>query len=78
MNKLIPALAVWAAIASVEVRAETPIPRSVPGDKGSYFLIEAKKEGDIIKTLHKRVGVGYTGWTRCEINCKTGKMRDID
>lgn len=53
------------------------IPRSVPGDKGSYFLIEAKKEGDIIKTLHKRVGVGYTGWTRCEINCKSGKMRDI-
>ncbi len=77
MNKLIPTLAVVAATVSGEVLAETPIPRSVPGDKGSYFLIEAKKEGDIFKTLHKRVGVGYTGWTRCEINCKTGKMRDI-
>ncbi|MGD9669257.1 MAG: hypothetical protein AB7U75_09375 [Hyphomicrobiaceae bacterium] len=78
MNKLIPALTVLAATASGDVLAETPIPHSDPGDKGSYFLIEAKKEGNIIKTLHKRVGVGCTGWTRCEINCKTGKMRDID
>ncbi|CRX64683.1 hypothetical protein [Acinetobacter baumannii] len=37
--------------------ADTLIPRSVQGDKGKYYLIEKKKQGDIIITLHKRIGV---------------------
>lgn len=74
-----PALVALAVLAVPHVAqaAETPIPRSVPGDKGRYYLLEAKKEGDVIKTVHKRVGVDATGWTRCEINCKTRKIRDI-
>lgn len=69
-------LAILAISASV-TSAETLIPRSVPGDKGQYFLIEAKKSGDIISTLHKRVGVDSVGWTKCEINCKARLIRDI-
>ncbi len=57
--------------------AETPIPRSVPGDRGNYFLVEMKKSGEVITTLHKRVGVDSVGWTRCEINCKTRLMREL-
>jgi hypothetical protein len=57
--------------------AETPIPRSVPGDKGKYYLIESKKAGDIVQALHKRVGVDSTGFTRTETNCKTRQMREL-
>jgi hypothetical protein len=69
-------LAILAGVAS-QGAAETLIPRSVPGDKGQYFLVEAKKSGDIITTLHKRVGVDSVGWTKCEINCKARLIRDI-
>lgn len=31
----------------------------------------------MIKTLHKRVGVDSVGWTRCEINCKSMRMREL-
>lgn len=53
------------------------IPRSIPGDKGRYYLMESRKVGDIITSLHKRIGVDSTGWTRTEINCKKWKVRDI-
>jgi len=57
--------------------AETLIPRSVAGDRGKYYLLEKKVEGGTIKTLHKRVGVHETGFTRTEINCKTMRMREL-
>ena len=56
---------------------ETPIPRSVAGDKGKYYLLEAKRAGDIVKAVHKRVGVDSVGYTRTETNCKTMLMREI-
>jgi len=56
---------------------EAPIPRSVAGDKGKYYLLEAKRTGDIVKALHKRVGVDSVGYTRTETNCKTMLMREI-
>lgn len=56
---------------------ENPIPRSVAGDKGKYYLLEAKRIGDIVDALHKRVGVDSVGYTRTEINCKTMLIRDI-
>ncbi len=56
---------------------EVQIPRNAPGDKGRYFLLESKRDGEIIKTLHKRIGVDGVGYTRCEINCKTRQIRDI-
>lgn len=56
---------------------ETPIPRSVAGDRGKYYLLEANRAGDIIGALHKRVGVDSVGYTRTETNCKTMLIRDI-
>ena len=57
--------------------AETLGPRSVPGDKGKYYLIESKKTGDLVQALHKRVGVDSVGFTRTETNCKTRQMREL-
>ena len=57
--------------------SEVLIPRRDAGDKGKYYLIEAKKEGSIYKVLHKRVGVDATGYTRTEINCQTLKFREM-
>jgi hypothetical protein len=56
---------------------EVRIPRSMAGDKGQYFLLEAKTEAGIVKALHKRVGPSGTGFTRTEINCKTMRIRDM-
>jgi len=56
-------------------QAETLIPRSTSGDKGRYYLLEMDKKGDIVTTIHKRVGVSYTGYTKTEINCKTKNIR---
>ena len=58
-------------------RQETPIPRSVAGDKGKYYLLEAKRTGDVVRALNKRVGVDSIGYTRTEINCKNMLMREI-
>lgn len=55
----------------------TPIPRSIPGDKGQYYLIDKKQSGDIVTTLHKRVGVDSVGYTLMNINCKTGKIQEL-
>jgi hypothetical protein len=70
-------LLVAASSVAKPASGETLIPRSVVGDKGRYYLLQAKRSGDIIETLHKRVGVDSVGWTRCEINCRTRLMREI-
>lgn len=44
-------------------QSETPIPRSVSGDKGKYFLLSSKRAGDVVAALHKRVGVDSVGYT---------------
>lgn len=54
-----------------------PIPRSVAGDKGKYILIEAKRTGNVVASLHKRVGVNETGYSRVEANCSTKQYRDM-
>lgn len=64
-------------IAKVDSKNEVLIPRSVEGDKGKYYLLEMKKEGDIIYALTKRVGVDSIGFTETETNCSTQKMREI-
>jgi hypothetical protein len=45
-----------AALSSSACAAEREIPPSMAGDKGRYFLLDATKKGNIISTLHKRVG----------------------
>ncbi|MFZ5775072.1 MAG: hypothetical protein ACOY3Z_06270 [Thermodesulfobacteriota bacterium] len=77
--KHFPALIAFAIMSlSVTAQAETPIPRSVAGDKGKYFLMESQKKGSIVRALHKRVGTdGIAGYTRTETNCSTMQMREI-
>jgi hypothetical protein len=61
----------------METLSDTPIPRSTAGDKGKYYLLNTKKNGTIVKALHKRVGVDSTGFTITETDCSTMKMREI-
>lgn len=62
---------------SIAAQPEVPIPRSMAGDKGKYFLLEKKKTGSIVRALHKRVGVDSVGYTLTETNCKTMLMREL-
>ncbi len=57
--------------------AEIPIPRSMAGDKGKYFLLRSEKIGTVVRTLHKRVGVDATGYTEAETDCASMKMREL-
>jgi hypothetical protein len=78
-NQKLIALFAGALIATVSIAAqpETPIPRSMAGEKGKYFLLEKKKSGSIVRALHKRVGVDSTGYTLTETNCTTMQMREL-
>jgi hypothetical protein len=57
-------------------QSEVLIPRSMPGDKGKYYLLERRDTGQTIMALHKRVGVDSIGYTRTETNCLTKQMRE--
>ncbi len=56
---------------------EILIPRSMPGDKGQYYLLERSRNGDIVSATHKRVGVDSVAFTKTETNCSTMQMREI-
>lgn len=62
---------------SIAAQSETPIPRSIAGDKGSYYLLETKKDGTIVRAIHKRVGPDSVGYTKTETNCATMQMREL-
>jgi hypothetical protein len=70
-------LALLAAGLADGAQSEVPIPRSMAGDKGKYFLLESKRSGNIVRALHKRVGPDSVGYTRTETNCETMKMREL-
>lgn len=57
--------------------SEVLIPRSVAGDQGKYYLISSKREGNLITTLHKRVGLDSVDYTKAEINCSIMMYRVI-
>lgn len=63
----------FAASASSEVA----IPRSKPNDASRYTLIESKRSGDVVTTLHKRVRDDKVTLIHSEINCKTRQMREL-
>ena len=70
---LVGALITTSSIAASEI----PIPRSMAGDKGKYYLLERTKSGGVVRALHKRVGIDSVGYTLTETNCKTMKMREL-
>ncbi len=55
---------------------EIIIPRSIPGDKGRYYLLGMTSSGGNVRALHKRIGVDSVGFTRTETNCRTMQMRE--
>lgn len=61
----------------ISTNTEIPIPRSSAEDKGKYYLLETTGTGNIIRALHKRVGVDSTGYTSTETNCATMQMREL-
>ena len=64
-------------LSAAHAQSETLIPRSVSGDKGKYYLLESKKTGNVVRAVHKRVGVDSSGFTRTETNCRTGQTREL-
>lgn len=56
---------------------EVQIPRSVAGDKGTYYLLEVKRNGNVLQTLHKRIGVDSVGYTKTEVDCNRMLMKDL-
>lgn len=53
------------------------IPRSNPADPATYQLMETKRDGDSVIALYKRSRAGQVVLRHAEVNCKTGKMRDL-
>jgi hypothetical protein len=74
---LLTAIALSFIVQCANAQTETQIPRSMAGDKGKYYLLDARESGGITTTLHKRVGVSETGFSMTEINCKTYQYRDM-
>lgn len=77
MKGIILLVCTFVTSVSIATQSEIPIPRSVAGDKGKYFLLEKKKDGNIVRALHKRVGVASVGYTLTETNCATMQMREL-
>jgi len=78
MHKLF-ALSLTIVVATFSTSAcaiEVKIPRTMY-DKGTYYLLEKKTKGSLTTTLHKRVGVNETGFSKTEINCKSMQYRDM-
>lgn len=69
--------AVLLMAAAVSAQAETLIPRSAPGGKGTYYLLESKKSGGVIQAINKRTGPSGTTYTKTETNCGTMQMRQL-
>jgi hypothetical protein len=40
-------------------------------DKGTYYLLESTRSGDIVKAVHKRVGVEAVGFELVEGSSKS-------
>jgi hypothetical protein len=56
---------------------KTQIPRSMEGDKGSYYLISKEKHDNIIHVVTERIGPMGDGYTKREIDCNNHQMRSI-
>jgi hypothetical protein len=81
LKLIITAFAISAGISSsleaIATSIEIPIPRSVPGDKGKYFLLKKQKRGNIVVAVQKRVGVDSVVYTKTETDCATMRMREL-
>lgn len=68
--------ATLAAAPEVIFRGEAHMPPSM-ADRGKYYLLAVTKNGAVYETIHKRIGAGYVGYTRCEIDYNRQVMRTM-
>ena len=52
------------------------IPRSV-AEAAEYYLISVEKDGDYLKTLHRRTGSSGTGYSVTRIDCASRRYMDL-
>jgi hypothetical protein len=64
-------------VSAIAGETDRLIPRSMPGDKGRYYLLEKRSIGLTLQVVHKRVGVESVDFSRTEINCKTKQYREL-
>lgn len=62
---------------SASERKEILVPRSVTGDIGRIYLLEATRNGDFVTALHKRVHDDDTYYTRTEFDCSWKRLRTL-
>lgn len=62
---------------TMSASTETAVPRAVAGAEAKVFLLESRREGDIVKALHKDVGATQVAYFATEINCKTMRTREV-
>lgn len=56
--------------------AEELIPRSM-AEKAEYFLISAEKDGEYLKTVHRRTSSWGTGYSVTRIDCNNKRYMDL-
>lgn len=59
---------------------ETPgieIARTVDGDRGKYYFIRGERSGDVVRSLHVRVGLDAVGYSDVETNCVKRQTRTL-
>ena len=64
------------ALAWQVVLAEELIPRSM-AEKAEYYLISVEKDGEYLKTLHRRTSSWGTGYSVTRIDCDNKKYMDL-
>lgn len=74
MRRLILLLTI--ALASQIVPAEELIPRSM-AEKAKYYLISVEKDGEYLKTLHRRTSSWGTGYSVTRIDCDNKRYMDL-
>ena len=58
------------------VLAEELIPRSM-AEKAKYYLISVEKDGEYLKTLHRRTSSWGTGYSVTRIDCDNKRYMDL-
>jgi len=56
--------------------AEELIPRSM-AEKAEYYLISVEKDGEYLKTVHRRTSSWGTGYSATRIDCDSRKYMDL-
>jgi hypothetical protein len=46
-------------------------------ERASYYLLSVEREGDFLKTLHKRVSAQSVGFSLTLLDCSSGRYKDL-